>query len=413
MKSDRRQFLQSTGALVICFALPGCGDKRGKFGSGFASMDHRIRIESSGMMVLALGKVELGQGIGTALAQIAAEELRVDIERIRLAAVDTDYSPDESYTSSTISVQQSGPLVRQAAAAGRQFLLEKAAAALGTQIDNLNVLDGAIRVAGKPSGLTYWELVAGAEIDIQPTGDEPLWPSADYQTVGHSVQRLDLPAKLFGQESFLQDLRLPDMVHARVVRPPAERARLIAMDDAAIEQMPGVLQVVRDGDFVAVVAEREQQARNAATALRKSIRWSVPDDLPDSARIYEWLKSAPTRIEPVASRQSAQQDYSPKTSISAVYQRPYQAHASIAPSAAIAMYKRNKLTIWSHAQGMYPLRSAIAHTLGLQIEQVRCIHKEAAGCFGHNGADDAACDAAAIAMQFKGRPVRLQWERAD
>ncbi len=376
-------------------------------------MDHRIRIESSGMIVLALGKVELGQGIGTALAQIAAEELRVGIDRIRLATVDTDYSPDESYTFSTISVQQSGPLVRQAAAAGRQFLLEKAAAALGTPLDSLNIRAGVIRVAGEPSGLTYWELVAGEEINIQPTGDEPLWPLDDYQTVGHSIQRLDLPGKLFGEESFLQDLRLPDMVHARVVRPPAERARLIEMDDETVEQMPGVLKVVRDGDFVAVVAEREQQARNAATALGKSIRWSVPDDLPDSDRIYEWLKSAPVKIESIVSRQSSEQDHSSKTSITAVYQRPYQAHASISPSAAIAVYKRNKLTIWSHAQGMYPLRSAIAHTLGLQIERVRCIHKEAAGCYGHNGADDAACDAAAIAMQANGRPVRLQWERAD
>ena len=376
-------------------------------------MDKRIRIESTGIIVLALGKVELGQGIGTALAQIAAEELRVDIDRIRLATVDTDYSPDESYTFSTISVQQSGPLVRQAAAAGHLFLLQRAAAALATPIEDLDVLDGKFRVAGATSGLTYWELVAGEKFNIQPTGDEPLWPVSQYQFVGQSVQRLDLPGKLFGEESFLQDLRLPDMVHARVIRPPAERARLIEIDEVSIEQMPGVLKVVRDGDFVAVVAEREQQARNAATALGKSIRWSAPDDLPGSDRIYEWLKSAPARIETVASRQSMQQDPSSTNSHSAVYQRPYQAHASISPSAAIAVYKRNKLTIWSHAQGMYPLRTAIAHTLGLQIEQVRCLHKEAAGCYGHNGADDAACDAAAIAMQFSGRPVRLQWERAD
>jgi len=177
--------------------------------------------------------------------------------------------------------------------------------------------------------------------------------------------------------------------------------------------MPGVLKVVRDGNFVAVVAEREQQARNAAMALRNSIRWSRPDDLPGSDGIYEWLKSAPTRVESIISRQSGRQDNSTATSISAVYQRPYQAHASISPSAAIALYGRNKLTVWSHAQGMYPLRTAIAHTLGLKTDQVRCVHKEAAGCFGHNGADDAACDAAAIAMQVEGRPVRLQWERAD
>ena len=413
MNSNRREFLTSTGSLVVCFTLPGCGDKAGKAAPGFASMDNRIRIESTGVVNLALGKVELGQGISTALAQIAAEELRVDIDRIRLSSVDTDHSPDESYTFSTISVQQSGPLVRQAAAAGRQFLLRRSADALTTPIENLDVMDGEIRIAGKPSGLHYWDLVADEETEIKLTGDEAILPVSGYQIVGHSVHRLDIPGKLFGEAMYLQDMRLPGMVHARVVRPPAERAHLIEMDAEAIEQMPGVFKIVRDGDFVAVAAEREQQARNAATALRNSIRWSSPDDLPGSGRVYEWLKSAPTRVESIVSRHSSQQDNSSTTSINAVYQRPYQAHASISPSAAIALYERKKLTIWSHAQGMYPLRTAIAHTLGLETNQVRCIHKEAAGCFGHNGADDAACDAAAIAMQVEGRPVRLQWERAD
>jgi len=376
-------------------------------------MDKRIRIEASGAMSLALGKVELGQGIGTALAQIAAEELQVDIGRINLAPVDTDYSPDEAYTFSTISVQQSGPLVRQAAAAGRRFLLQRAASVLAAPIESLEVIDGEIHVGGEHSGLNYWALVAGEDFQIEPSGDETLLPVNDYQVVGHSVRRLDLPGKLFGEESFLQDLRLPGMVHARLVRPPANRASLMEMDSTEIEQMPGVLGIVRDGDFVAVVAEREQQARNAAMALQESMRWSRPDDLPDSGQIYAWLKAAPARTEVVASRQASQQENSSTQSIHATYQRPYQAHASISPSAAIALYERGKLTVWSHAQGMYPLRTAIAHALGLNIEQVRCIHREAAGCFGHNGADDAACDAAAIAMQFKGRPVRLQWERGD
>jgi len=413
VNSNRRQFLQSAGSLAIFFALPGCGDSSRNTGAGFAAIDNRIRIESTGAMSLALGKVELGQGIGTALAQIVAEELQVDIARISLAGVDTDYSPDESYTFSTISVQQSGPLVRQAAAAGRWFLLQRAAALLAVPIEDLEVLDGEIHVGGEHSGLNYWELVAGEDFQIEPSGDEVLSPVSEYKIVGHSVQRLDLPGKLFGEESFLQDLRLPDMVHARVVRPPANRARLIAMDSKLAEQLPGVLRVIRDGNFVAVVAEREQQARDAAMTLQESIRWSKPDDLPDSGQIHAWLKAAPTRTEVVASRRVSPHGNTPTQSIRAIYQRPYQAHASISPSAAIALFERDKLTVWSHAQGMYPLRTAIAHTLGLNINQVRCIHREAAGCFGHNGADDAACDVAAIAMQFTGRHVRLQWERGD
>jgi CO/xanthine dehydrogenase Mo-binding subunit len=413
MNSDRRDFLKSTGSLVICFTLPGCSDKTGTAGPGFASIDNRIRIDSTGVVNLALGKVELGQGIGTALAQIAAEELRVNIDRMRLSAVDTDYSPDESYTFSTISVQQSGPLVRKAAAAGRHFLMQRASAELGVPTDDMSVLDGVIFISGAATDLDYWKLIADQEISVEVTGDERYLPVSQYRSVGQSVQRLDIPGKLFGEAIYLQDLRLPDMVHARVVRPPAERARLVDMDSEEVERMPGVLDIIHDGDFVAVVAEREQQARNAATALRNSIRWSRPDDLPGPDNVYEWLRSAPSRVESIISRQSSRQDTSSTTSISAIYRRPYQAHASISPSAAIALYKRSKLTVWSHAQGMYPLRTAIAHTLGLELDQVRCIHKEAAGCFGHNGADDAACDAAAIAMQFRGRPVRLQWERGD
>ena len=411
MNSSRRYFLKSSGSLLICFSLPGCSGDRGRSGGGYASIDSRIRVESSGIVNLSLGKVELGQGIGTALAQIAAEELGVDIDRIRLSAVDTDYSPDESYTFSTISVQQSGPLVRKAAAAGRRFLVQRASAELGIPGGNFSVLDGVIFVDGEATDLDFWKLLEGQEFSVELGDDETYVPVSQYRSIGQSVQRLDIPGKLFGEESFLQDVRMPDMVHARVVRPPAERAQLLEFNAESTEGMPGVLKVVRDGNFVAVVAEREHQARMAASELGKTIRWSQADDLPDPDRVYEWLRSASTRVESVASRQSPEQDNLTTTSISAVYQRPYQAHASISPSMAIALYQRRKLTVWSHAQGMYPLRTAIAHTLGLKVEQVRCIHREAAGCFGHNGADDAACDAAAIAMQFRGRPVRLQWER--
>ncbi len=308
MNSSRRKFLKSSGTLLICFSLPGCSSDRDESGGGYAFIDSRIRVESSGIVNLSLGKVELGQGIGTALAQIAAEELGVDIDRIRLSAVDTDYSPDESYTFSTISVQQSGPLVRQAAAAGRQFLIQRASAELGVPTDDMSVLDGVIFVSGAATDLDYWKLIADQEFSVEVTGDERYLPVSQYRSVGQSVQRLDIPGKLFGEAIFLQDLRLPDMVHARVVRPPAERARLVDIDTGEVERMPGVLNIIHDGDFVAVVAEREQQARNAAMALRNSIRWSHPDDLPGSDRVYEWLKSAPSRVESIISRQSSRQD---------------------------------------------------------------------------------------------------------
>ena len=418
MTTSRRKFLQSSGALVVCFSLPGCGQEANSIVDGLAAsggvrLGSRIEINTNGRVTLNLGKVELGQGIGTALAQIAAEELGVEFSRMQVAGVDTDYSPDESYTFSTISVQQSGPRVREAAATGRQFLLQQAALKLMLPAAELVVVDGDIHARGVPQALSYWQLLAGENLELAPDEDAPRVPVTDNRVVGQSVQRLDIPGIVFGEEYFLQDLRLPDMVHARVVRPPAERAQLQDFDAGTVTAFAGVLKVVRDGNFIAVIAEREGQARDAAAALSKSISWALPNDLPPPDGVYDWLKNAPARVEPVASRGPEFKNSTATRSIAAVYQRPYMAHASISPSAAIALFEEDLLTIWSHAQGMYPLRTAIAHTLGLHVEQVRCIHKPAAGCFGHNGADDAACDVAALALQFPGKPIRLQWERAD
>ncbi len=366
MSVSRREFIRSSGAVVVYFSLAGCEQSQDVAGKDVAIHDNRIRINPDGSVELFMGKVELGQGIGTALAQIAADELGVAFEQIRLLTVDTDFSPDEAYTFSSISIQQSGPKVRAAAAKAREY-------------------------------------------QQQLFGNQP---ANEPGVVGKSIQRLDIPGKVFGDASFIQDLRLDHMVHARVLRPPAERAVIQSMDSAPVVTMPGVLRVVRDGNFVGVIAEREGQARAAATALAPLIHWRLPEDLPDGDEVYNWLKTANSRTEEIVAHGSV--DVSESDSYyQATYRRPYQAHASISPSAAVALFQDSKLTLWSHAQGMYPLRDAIAHTLGLSPGDVRCVHKEASGCFGHNGADDAACDVAALALEMPGRPVRLQWERDD
>jgi nicotinate dehydrogenase subunit B len=238
-------------------------------------------------------------------------------------------------------------------------------------------------------------------------------PSAALSVVGKSVPRVDIPGKVFGDESFIQDFRLDGMVHARVLRPPAERATIASIDSDPVLDMPGVLKIVRDGNFVGVIAEREGQARQAAAALKARIMWSLPEDLPETNEIHDWLKQAESRIEEVAVKGDVAIPAAGPTVHRATYRRPYHAHASISPSAAVALYDNSILNVWSHAQGMFPLRSAIAFTLGLDVANVRCVHREASGCYGHNGADDAACDAAALAMALPGRPVRLQWERSD
>ena len=303
MNANRRQFLQSAGTLVLYFTLPGIASSA-RSASGSATIDSRIVIDTNGEVRLTLGKVELGQGIGTALAQIAAEELGISISRIKLVGVDTNFSPDESYTFSSISVQQSGPPLRRAAAAGRQILLQRASKELGVPIDDLTVSDGVVLARGKATGLEYWQLITAERIEVAEDEQPELVPIVDHRIVGQAVQRLDIPAKVFGEASYLQDLRLPDMVHARVVRPPAERAQLSGFEAGSVKKMPGVLKVVRDGNFVGVIAEREGQARSAAAALKTSLNWSLANDLPGSDNIFQWLKSAPRRTEAIVSRQS-------------------------------------------------------------------------------------------------------------
>ena len=413
MKSTRREFLRSTGALTICFALPVGSLAESGSNAGKVIAGNRLQIRADGSVHLMMGKVELGQGISTAIAQMAAEELDLAFDRMRVVTVDTDFSPDESYTFSSISIQQSGPPTRKAAAAARQALLQQAASELGVTAAALAVADGRIIANGADTGIDYWSLIGDADIELEPTDTQSLKTVDQFSLIGQSVERVDIPAKVFGGASFIQDLRLPGMVHARVVRPTTERAVIRKFDAAVAESMPGVLKVVRDGNFVGVIAERESQARAAAVALKGSIEWELPLDLPDETDVYAWLKRATVQSESILEKSTPAKTAVETQTVTSIYQRSYQAHASISPSAAIAIFDGQNLLVHSHAQGMYPLRSAIAHVLGLDLAKVRCVHHEASGCYGHNGGDDASLDAAALAMHFPGKPVRLQWERAD
>lgn len=425
-QTSRRNFLKTSGSMTVYFSIAACSNQISSFNGaaeslkeGAMTVDNWLQLTSSGEVILSLGKVELGQGIGTALAQLAAEELLVNFERITLAPVDTQGSPDEAYTFSSISVQQSGPKVKAAASAAYQTLRQSAAEKLAVNANSIAVVNGVISSSEKTTDLTYWDLLSEQQIIIDAEQVANLEVASEpraNQVVGQSTPRIDIPAKVFGGEAFIQDMRMPEMLHARVVRPPAPRATLDALNLDGISDMPGYIETVRDGNFVAVVAEQENQARKIARALSNNLTWSSPGDLHDQSKLYDWLRKAPSKeiqvIEPIVANNSSSQTDSVER-MSAVYQRPYQCHASISPSAGIALFEQNNLTVWSHAQGMYPLRDSIALTLGLETDKVRCIHREASGCYGHNGADDAAIEAAAIAMRLPGKPIRLQWERSD
>jgi CO/xanthine dehydrogenase Mo-binding subunit len=420
MSSTRRQFIKRTGALVVYFSLPGSvfaqytspnpGETQKVLGN--ASLDTWIRVEAGGLMVISAGKVEFGQGIRTALAQIAAEELDISLSRVRMTEVDTAHSPDESYTFSAMSVQQSGTRVRKAAAYARHLLLARAAEVLQILESELSVSDGSILHNGKLTDVDYWKVLEGRNFDTVVPDDVVGKPASQYQLVGYPAQRLDIPDKVFANASYLADMRMPDMVYARVVRAHKPRTGLVSVDSNKVGRIPGVLKIVRNGSFLAVVAERESQAAAAATELGNSCKWQSGGPLPDAGKLSAWLKSARAETHAVAERLTDSEETAAKV-LSAEYSRPFLAHASIAPSAAIALWDGKNLVVWSHGQGMYPLRGAIARALDLDEQQVRCIHVESGGVYGHNGADDAACDAAAIAIHLPNRPVKLQWSRVD
>jgi nicotinate dehydrogenase subunit B len=411
----RRQFGKAMGALVLAFTLAPrlAGAQGSKLPGSLANnrkLDAWLSINADGSATIFTGKVELGQGILTALAQIAAEELDLPLTRVTMISGDTAQTPDEGYTSGSQSIEYGGTAIRLACAEARALLVGEAAMRLGQPAERLAVSEGIITA---PDGgkLGYGELAAELDLDREVTATIPPKPPSQHTIVGRSVPRRDIPAKVTGGPAFVQDLRLPRMVHGRVVRPPRYGARLDKLDETAARAMPGVLAVVRDGSFLGVVAEREEQAIKAREALLRSAEWSGGRELPDPARLHEQLMALPTQSSVVSEKQAA---VSPATrTFEATYTRPYIAHASIGPSCAVAEFGEGVLRVWTHSQGVFPLKRDLAKALKLDAGAVRCIHAEGAGCYGHNGADDVALDAALLARAVAGRPVRVQWMRDD
>jgi CO/xanthine dehydrogenase Mo-binding subunit len=422
MNFSKRTFLKTGGALVIGFTLsPGISVSQGPArlpGSlnGNRMLNAWLRIDPDGSVTLFSGKIELGQGIGTALTQIAADELDVELKRISIVHGDTALTPNEGQTAGSQSVQDSGAAVRFACAEAREILFSAAAAKLGAPLADLKVSDGTITGPGSATA-TYWDLAGEIDLKKEATGKAKPKPSAEHKWVGKSIPRRDIPKKFTGGAAYVQDVRLPRMVFGRVVRPPSPGATLTSVDQAAVRRMPGVVAVVRDGDFLAVAAEREEQAIRARAALAKSAVWKENATLPPSGdALYDHMVGLQVPAQVMADKTSATAAPAAR-SFEARYTRPFQAHGSIGPSCAVALWEHGteggKLHVWTHSQGVYPLRGDLANTLGIDPAAVRCTHAEGAGCYGHNGADDVALDAALLARATAGRPVKLQWMRED
>jgi len=419
--AGRREFLQQSGAIMVGFSLapaafaqqpaPKPAPLPGSLNAN-RMLDSWLRINPNGTVTVSTGKAELGQGILTALAQIAADELDVGYERIEMISADTSRSPNEGMTAGSLSVEQSGTAIRYAAAEARDILLQLAAARLGVAADKLVVADGTVTAGGAKT--TYWDLAQNANLKREATARIKPKAPARHQVIGKSIQRRDIPGKVTGGIAYVQDMRLPGMVFGRVVRPASRRAQLESCDEAAVRRMPGVVAVVRDGNFLAVAAEREEQAIKAAYALRDSAKWKESPDLPPQGMaLYEHLQKLPSQDSVVNSKVGAPAGGGQVSTVEATYTRPYQCHASLGPSCAVAQLKDDKLTVWTHSQGVYPLRQHLARVMRMPEPSVTAIHVQGAGCYGHNGADDVACDAALLARAIKGRPVKLQWMRED
>jgi nicotinate dehydrogenase subunit B len=402
-----------------------------------------LSIHANGTVSVRSGKVELGQGIATALAQIVAQELDVALVRICMLPANTTESPNEGMTSGSLSVQDSGSALRQVCAQVRQMYLQAASARLKVPQDQLEVNDGRIQSRGQPlaEATSYWALADNALLDIE-AGNLVAHKIVAFGSLTEVISpRIDIPDKIAGQPRFIHDMALPGMLYGRVLHPPSPSAVLKEVDLVAVQTLPGVVAVVRDGSFLGVVADDEYVATLALKKLSVLAQWQETAALPDMHDLPAYLRSQPVETTLAGEKQSAPKplgdqqiavpvglslskpsqalrqaqderiDASAVRSFQASYSRPFLAHASIGPSCAVARFKPTSLEVWTHSQGVYNLRADLALVFDMPAASITVQHVEGAGCYGHNGADDVACDAALLARAVSGRAVQVQWTR--
>ena len=385
------------------------------------SLDHWLAIGPGETVAVRSGKVDIGQRISTAVAMLVADELDIDPARVETVRTETGLSPDEGITSGSYSMTQTGEAVRRAAATARRHLLDRAARLLDVDPATLEVDDGTIQSRATNRQTSYWELAAGEPFGIDVDADAPLKPRAALRHVGTAATARDMADIVRGSPHFLPDMSRPGMLHARTVRPPHYHARLEALDPAIPDRLAGEgVRVVRDGSFLAVAAEDEFQAAKAAQRLAAAAVWDKGGGLA-TGDIYESLRRNQRVSLPVVDGAPVEAPVPPPgdppdgaaVTLEARYERPYQMHASLGPSAAMAEFDDGRLTILSHSQGIYFLRAALAETFAMAPGAIRIVHAPGAGCYGHNGADDAALDAAIVARALPGAPVLLKWTREE
>jgi CO/xanthine dehydrogenase Mo-binding subunit len=369
-----------------------------------------LRFQPDRTLRLAVGKVELGQGNVTALAQIAAEELDVDLNRISVLSGDTQDAPDEGQTTSSQSIEVSGRSVRLVTAEFRARVVGRLAQRLNCSPGEITVEDGAFHRGDAPTGHDYWTFATDEDFSQDIEGNATPKPPGAYRVVGQPIPRRDLPAKITGA-AFIHDMVRPDMLHARILRQPSRGAMLASLNEAAVRRAAGGdFRIVRVGNFVAFVGSDETVVQRAAVAAPLHTTWeNVPQLTPDMQEAA-WLVGQPSNDRLLYEETPP---VTAGTVVEASYSRPYVAHASMAPSCALAEFRNGRLEVWSHTQGPYPLRASLGNVLGMPTDAITVRHAHGAGCYGHNGADDVALDAAVIAREIPDRCIRVQWRREE
>ncbi|MGH9717158.1 MAG: molybdopterin cofactor-binding domain-containing protein [Candidatus Acidiferrales bacterium] len=423
----RRDFLKTGGALIVAFSSTGLiaesllaqGPPRFRLpGPDPRQIDTWLAVHSDNTATVYIGYVELGQGSTTSLLQVSAEELDFGMSQVSTVRVDTKISPNQGGTYSSSSIARGSPAIRQAAAAARQALLRMASQRLGAPVEKLTVAKAVVSVVGAPGkSITYGDLIGDKRFDIEITGKEPLKPVAEYKLVGSRPPRNDIPAKVRGTYTYLQYVRLPGMLHGRIVRPRGQGAyevgaKVKSLDESSIEHIPGA-RVLRKGDFVGVVAPREWDAVRAARDLK--IEWDMPSTLPGSDRVYEAMLAEKTADRVILQRGDVDAAFSGASvahTATGTYHGPYQCHACFGPNGAVADVRADSALLICSSQDVYTTRGTVARLLGLKADQVRAQYYEGSGTYGHSCYDDAA-QAAAILSQLAGKPVRLQFMRWD
>ena len=416
----RRDFLKGAGALIVGFSTGAMRTAHAQFGGPspgsppINQLDSWIAIAADGRVTAYSGKEELGQGISTAQAQLVAEELSVPFNRVNLIYCDTALTPDQAYTAGS----QSHPAnfnrnnLAQAGATAREALFRLASERLSVPVDQLTASDGVIRLNSDPAkALGYGQLVAGRRFNLQVDPNAKRKPASEWTVLGKPVPRPDIPALVTGEFEFVHNVRVPGMLHGRVVRPPAVGATVMSVDEGSVKNLAGVVKVVVKKNFVGVVAEKPWQAIQAASQVK--VTWSAGAGLPSHATFYAHMRTQPARDALAVDSKDVEESLAAAaTVLKATYLHPYQMHGSMGSSCAVADVEGEKATVWSPTQGVWYQKSTVAMLLGLKPENVHVIFRRGSGCYGLNGADTVTYDAA-ILSQAVGKPVRVQLSRKD